>query len=105
MDAAWLGLARLGEFKLGAGPTVYDRTPEFHCEIRSIGGGHSLYYIPKNILGGQYEDRANACGTLDLELPPDDKAWDYVQYGREVWLYRHGQLIRIYVIKGITQSR
>jgi hypothetical protein len=104
-DAAWLGYCRLGRFRLGQGPVIYDRMPAYHIEIRSAGGGTILYSIPKNLLDGMYEDIASACGRLDIELSPNDRAWPYIQYGREVWFYRKGQLQKIYVIRGITQVR
>jgi hypothetical protein len=107
-DTAKLGMTRLGRFILGGyryAPAVYDRAPMFHVEIRSAGGGSILYYMPKNLLDGMYEDKASQSGRLDLSFAPQDKVWDYIQYGREVWLYKKGQLQKIYVIRGIRKSR
>jgi hypothetical protein len=61
--------------------------------------------MPKDLLDGMIEDIASACGRLDISLAPNDKAWQAIQYGREVWLYHQGQLQKIYVIRGITQVR
>ena len=105
MDYPSFGIGRFGYTPFGALTSPRDLIPNYHIEVRGL-GGDVLYAMPRRLLDGSlYEEVANAAGALTMVLSPIDPICAEIQYNREVWLFRKGKLIFTYIVRGLIQQR